>query len=77
MLSGTVEEESAENGDPHAVTQYRKIGLGELKCSWVLVHHLPNTVQEEQEQWRLKGTEQEIYKGACKGLPILRAAFMI
>lgn len=52
-LLGWTEQESTEQWDPHAVTQYCQIGLCELKCCWVLVHNLPHAVQEQQEQWGL------------------------
>lgn len=55
-LFGRIEEESTEQWDPHAITQYCQIGLGELECCWVLVHHLPHAVQEEYEQ---RGLEQK------------------
>lgn len=52
-LLGRIEEESAEQWDPHAVVQNSKIGLCELKGCWVLVRQLPHAVQEQGEQWRL------------------------
>ena len=52
-LFGAVEEEGAEDGDPHAVTEHCQVRLGELKCRWVLIQQLPHTVQEQQEQRRL------------------------
>ena len=49
-----VEEEGAEDRNPHAVTQQRQVGLCELEGGRVLVHQLPHAVQEEQEQRRLE-----------------------
>lgn len=49
-LFGRIEEESTEEWDPHAVTQYNQVGLCELEGCWVLIHHLPHAVQEEHEQ---------------------------
>lgn len=46
-LPGTVEEEGAEDGNPHAVTEHGQVGLCELKGGGVLIHQLPNAVQEE------------------------------
>lgn len=55
-LFGRIEEESTEEWDPHAVTQYNQVGLCELESCWVLIHHLPHAVQEEHEQ---RGLDQE------------------
>lgn len=52
-LFGRIKEESTEEWDPHAVTEYNQIGLCELKSCWVLIHHLPHAVQEQHEQWGL------------------------
>ncbi len=58
-LFGRIEEESTEEWDPHAITQYCQIGLCELKGCWVLVHHLPHAVQEQHEQWGLDRDNRE------------------
>lgn len=51
-----IKEESAEQWDPHAITQHCQICLCELKRSWILVHHLPYAVQEQCEQRALHTT---------------------
>lgn len=53
LLFGRIKEESTEEWDPHAVTEYSQIGLCELKSCWVLIHHLPHAVQEQHEEWGL------------------------
>lgn len=52
-LPGAVEEEGAEDRDPHTVPQHCQVDLSELKRCWVLIPQLPHTVQEQQEQRRL------------------------
>ena len=54
VVLGAVEQEGAEDRNPHAVAEQHQVGLGELEGGRVLVHQLPHAVQEEQEERRLE-----------------------
>ena len=57
-LLGAVEQESAEDGNPHAITQHSQVHVSKLEGCRVLVHHLPHAVQEEQKERTLKGRRE-------------------